>query len=147
MNSSELERRVCNLIQIGAISEVRPEEGLCRVSFGERTSPLSPWLSARAGHDKEFWHPDIGEQAIFFSPYGDGTQGFVLTGMFSNVVPLPEGSRTGMRIVEYGDGTRMEVDRENHVVRIVDSYGSAIRMAEGYIDLMPSIRVRVLQGG
>lgn len=130
---SEYERRISELVRVGVISEVQPENGLCRVSFGRRVSPLSPWFTRRAGKDREFWHPDIGEQAVYISPYGDGSEGFVLLGIFSNKMPLPEGAREGLHIIEYEDGTRFEVDRVNHVVLIKDSYDSRIRMADGDI--------------
>jgi phage baseplate assembly protein V len=146
-DSAELERRICNLIQVGVVSEVQPEKGLCRVSFGERVSPLSPWLASRAGKDKVFWHPDIGEQAVFISPYGDGSEGFVLLGVFSGKIPLPAGVAEGIHIVEYADGARMEYNRNEHVFSFTDSFGSAIKMAEGYIDLLPAIKVRVKKGG
>ena len=48
-------------------------------------------------------------------------------------MPLPDGAREGLHIVEYEDGTRIEVDRKEHVVEIKDSYGSYIRMADGDI--------------
>ena len=130
---SELERRISETLRVGVVSEVQPEKGLCRVSFGERVSPLSPWFAPRAGKDREFWHPDVGEQAVYFSPYGDGSEGFVLPGIFSNKMPLPDGAREGLHIIEYEDGTRIEVDRKEHVVEIKDSYGSYIRMADGDI--------------
>ncbi|WP_303321731.1 phage baseplate assembly protein V [Cloacibacillus evryensis] len=148
MNGGEQERRFANLIQLGVISEVQPEKGLCRVSFGERVSPLSPWLMGRCGDDKEFWHPDIGEQAIFFSPYGDGSEGIVMIGVMSNKKPLPAGAREGLYIKEFKDGSRIEVDRKNHVVLIKDSFGSYIKMAGGDI-IVKSIggKVRLNPGG
>lgn len=133
--SSEQERRISELVRVGVVSEVQPEKGLCRVSFGKRVSPLSPWFTRRAGKDREFWHPDIGEQAVYISPYGDGSEGFVLLGLFSNKMPLPDGAREGLHIIEYEDGTRIEVDRVEHVVEIKDSYGSSIRMEGGDIIL------------
>jgi phage baseplate assembly protein V len=123
---SEIERRISELLRVGVISEIQPEKGLCRVSFGERVSPLSPWFTRRAGKDREFWHPDIGEQAVYFSPYGDGSEGFALVGLFSNKMPLPDGAKENLHIVEYEDGVRIEVDRKEHVVQIKDSYGSFI---------------------
>lgn len=148
MNGGEQERRFANLIQLGVISEVQPEKGLCRVSFGERVSPLSPWLMGRCGDDKEFWHPDIGEQAIFLSPYGDGSEGIVMIGVMSNKKPLPTGAREGLYIKEFKDGSRIEVDRKNHVVLIKDSFGSYIKMAGGDI-IIKSIggKVRLNPGG
>ncbi|MCQ4765076.1 MULTISPECIES: phage baseplate assembly protein V [Cloacibacillus] len=148
MNGGEQERRFANLIQLGVISEVQPEKGLCRVSFGERVSPLSPWLMGRCGDDKEFWHPDIGEQAIFFSPYGDGSEGIVMIGVMSNKKPLPAGAREGLYIKEFKDGSRIEIDRKDHVVLIKDSFGSYIKMAGGDI-IVKSIggKVRLNPGG
>ena len=148
MNGGEQERRFANLIQLGVISEVQPEKGLCRVSFGERVSPLSPWLMGRCGDDKEFWHPDIGEQAIFLSPYGDGSEGIVMIGVMSNKRPLPSGAREGLYIKEFKDGSRIEIDRKNHIVLIKDSFGSYIKMAGGSI-IIKSIggKVRLNPGG
>ena len=145
--SRELERRIDEIVRLGVICEVMHEQGLCRVSFGERVSPPSPWLAGRAGKDREYWHPDIGEQAVFISPYGDGSEGFVMLGVFSNRISLPEGAGEDRRITEYGDGTRVVVDRGAHIVEIRDSYGSAIKMHDGFIDLLPANKVRVLQGG
>ena len=133
--SRELERRVDEIVGLGVISEVQHEAGLCRVSFGERVSPLSPWLMGRAGKDKEFWHPDIGEQAVFVSPYGDGSEGFVMMGIMSDKMPLPAEAGKDKHVTEYADGTRFLVDRQQHIVEIRDSYGSVIRMAGGDITI------------
>ena len=129
----EMERRVDEIVRLGVISEVQHKAGLCRVSFGERVSPLSPWLMGRAGKDKEYWHPDIGEQAVFVSPYGDGSEGFVMLGIMSDKMPLPEEAGESKHIIEYEDGTRILVDREEHIVEIKDSYGSYFRMKNGDI--------------
>jgi phage baseplate assembly protein V len=144
---NETERRLGEIVKLGVISEVNHAAGLCRVSFGTRVSPLSPWSMGRCGKDKEYWHPDIGEQVLFFSPYGDGSDGVVMTGLFSSKIPLPEEAAEGKHITEYADGTRILIDRGAHVVEIKDSFGSVIRMADGYIDLKPAIKVRVMRGG
>ncbi|MDO5562514.1 MAG: phage baseplate assembly protein V [Synergistaceae bacterium] len=144
---SESERRFANLIQFGEICEVEPEKGLCRVDFGDRVSPSSPWLMERCGDDKDFWHPDLHEQVVFLSPFGDGSEGLVLRGVPSNKKPLPTGAREGLYIKEFKDGTRIEVDRNTHVINIKDSYGSYIRFAGGYIYIAPAIQVKVVQGG
>ena len=143
---AETERRFGNLIQFGEICEVQPEKGLCRVSFGTRVSPLSPWLE-RCGDDKEFWHPDLHEQVVYLSPFGDGSEGLVLRGVASNKKPLPAGAREGLYIKEFKDGTRIEVDRSAHVVSIKDSYGSYIKFESGIIYIAPAVKVKVIQGG
>ncbi len=143
----ETERRLGEIVKIGVISEVQHEKGLCRVSFGERVSPLSKWFMCRCGKDKDYWHPDIGEEAAFISPFGDGSHGFVLVGISSDKMPLPEGAGENVRITEYADGTRLTIDREKHIVDLTDSYGSSIRMEGGYIYLKPAIQVKVQRGG
>ena len=50
--SRETERRIDEIVRLGVISEVQHKAGLCRVSFGERVSPLSPWLMGRAGRTR-----------------------------------------------------------------------------------------------
>lgn len=144
----DTERRFGNLIQYGRICEVQPENGLCRVELSPtRVSPLVPWLMSRCGFDKEFWHPDLGEQAIFFSPFGDGSDGFVLTGIMSDSMPLPSGAREGFYIKEFKDGTRIEIDRNAHTVKIKDSFGSYIKMAGGDILIKSSGgKVRINSG-
>ena len=146
-DARELERKIDGIVQFGVISEVRHEAGLCRVSFGERVSPLSPWLMGRCGKDKEYWHPDLGEQAVFVSPYGDGSEGFVMVGVMSNSFPLPAEAGEGRHIIEYEDGARYLADRKNHLLEWKSACNSVIRMHDGYIDLMPAIKVRVMQGG
>jgi phage baseplate assembly protein V len=128
---SELERRVSELIRIGVISEVQPEKGLCRVSFGKRVSPLSPWFALHAGEDRDFWAPSVGEQAVFFSPYGDGSEGVVLPGIFSNKVPVPEGAREGVHITEYGHGLRIERDGKKGVISITGSLHVSGKVIDG----------------
>lgn len=148
MNGGEQERRFANLIQLGVISEVQPDKGLCRVSFGTRVSPLSPWLMGRCGDDKEYWHPDLGEQAVFLSPYGDGSEGIVLVGVKSTKKPLPTGAKEGLYIKEFKDGTRIEVDRNEHIVLIKDSFGSYIKMADGNITIKSNGgKIRLNPGG
>lgn len=135
----ELERRIDNIVQVGVVSEVNHKAGLCRVSFGERTSPWSPWIMPRAGKDKEYWHPDIGEQVLYFSPFGDGSEGFVQLGVMSDRMPLPKDAGEGVHIREYEDGSRFLVDRINHVLDIRDSHGSYIRMVDGDV-VVKSVR-------
>lgn len=134
MNASEVERRLCELIQFGVVSEVRPELGKCRLSFGSRTTPLARWIETRANAGvKTFSHPRIGEQALFLAPSGDSSQGVVLLGVFSGVMPLPNGAAENVEIMQFGDGARLCVDQERHVISITDHYGSSITFKDGDI--------------
>ena len=61
-----------------------------------------------------------------------------MVGIMSNSKPLPSGAKEGIYIREFKDGSRIEVDRSEHIVQIKDSFGSYIRMADGDIILKSS---------
>ena len=71
-----------------------------------------------------------------------------MIGVMSNKKPLPAGAREGLYIKEFKDGSRIEIDRKDHVVLIKDSFGSYIKMAGGDI-IVKSIggKVRLNPGG
>jgi phage baseplate assembly protein V len=115
---AEMERRLANLIQVGRICEVWPEDALCRVDFGTRKSPMLPYFTPRAGQTKEYFHPDTGEQCLVFCPHGDERWGFVLVGIFSADCPVPSGSGQDIYIKEFPDGTRILYNRAKHILDI-----------------------------
>ena len=113
----EVERRTESLLRIGVVHEVFHEEGKCRVKFGDRMSAKVKWGTTKAGDDRVYWHPDVGEQVLVFAPFGEESQGIVGPSIFSELIPHP-GGREGLHIVEYRDGTRFEYDRANHKLKL-----------------------------
>ncbi len=136
MNGSEIERRISEIVQYGRVCEVQPEKGLCRLDLGSRVSPLVRWFDQRAGNAKRhFSHPDMGEQALLICPYGDSSQGVALVGIYSGRMPLPDGAGSKVDVTLWGDGAKVLVDQNAHVVKIEDSYGSYIKFESGNIYL------------
>ncbi|GEM_PF-1568571 len=119
---SELERRSGNFIRPGIVHEVFYEEGLCRVDFGERISPKIPWLETRAGDDISFWHPDIREQVLVLSEYGDASRGWVLRGFFSNQKKTT--GRKDLHRIQYSTGALFEYDKTEKVMKLQYEDGS-----------------------
>jgi phage baseplate assembly protein V len=133
----EIERVTEGIIRIGVVDSVLHDEGKCRVKLGDRLSHKLKFIAPRAGDDKVYWPPDVGEQVLILSPGGDDTAGFVLTGIFSNLKPLPEGAGENKFITEFKDGSRIEYDRESHRLKL-DIQGDIVITATGDIRMESS---------
>lgn len=110
----ELERRLSNTIRPGTVLEADYEKARIRVTMGDNTSAWLPWLTSRAGEDRTWHAPEVGEQVIVMAPGGELSAGYVMPGgIYKTDYPAnadkPEISRT-----TYKDGAILEYDREAH---------------------------------
>ena len=111
---SELERRLSNILRPGTVLEADYAKARIRVRMGDNTSAWLPWLASRAGEDRTWHAPEIGEQVLVMAPGGELSAGYVMPGgIYKNDYPAnadkPEISRT-----TYKDGAILEYDRESH---------------------------------
>lgn len=116
MNYAELLRRLENLLRPGVIAQVQYKPLRVRVATG---GLLTGWLAVfaqRAGEDREWNPPSIGEQCLVLSPSGEPAQGFVLVGLYSDAHSAPDDSPTRHRRA-YRDGAVIEYDTETHQLR------------------------------
>ncbi|KTT31194.1 baseplate assembly protein [Pseudomonas oryzihabitans] len=119
-----LSRLIENLIRLGTIAEVdhgsltdkRPAR--VRVQSGALLTGWLPWLTLRAGESREWDPPTLGEQVVVFSPSGQTTQGVVLCGLFSQLLPA-NGDRAGLHRRTYPDGAVVEYDSLAHRLRAI----------------------------
>lgn len=110
MNSlAELARLIENLIRFGTVAQVQVNPPRVRVKTGNITTAWRPWLNLRAGEDREWDPPTVGEQVILFSPSGNLAQGVALTGLSSDQHPA-NGDREGLHRRTYRDGAVIEYD-------------------------------------
>ena len=121
----ELERRLSNTIRPGTVLEADYEKARIRVTMGDNTSAWLPWLTSRAGEDRTWHAPEVGEQVIVMAPGGELSAGYVMPGaIYKNDYPAngdkPEISRT-----TYKDGAILEYDREAHAHLLQLPEGSA----------------------
>jgi phage baseplate assembly protein V len=130
---SELERRVAQMIRVGVIKSVDasdPTAPTCVVANGALETPSIPWFSARAGNDAEFWCPEVGEQAVVFSPFGDVAQGFALVGLFQDTHPAPS-TNPDVHVRKYKDGATIQYDRAAHAYSINIPAGGSFTISIG----------------
>ncbi|WP_241602740.1 phage baseplate assembly protein V [Rosenbergiella nectarea] len=106
---NELLRLISNLIRTGVISEVDPDNWLCRVKVGELETNWINWLTFRAGKTRSWWCPSVGEQVVLLSLGGNLDTAFALPAIYSNQFPPPGDSLTA-EVIEYEDGALFSYD-------------------------------------
>lgn len=118
---TDLLRRLSNVLRYGKIHSADYPAARVRVIFGDPADPENhivtawiPWLTTRAGGDREWWAPEVGEAALLLSPGGDLSSAVALPAIFSSAAPAPADRPTVHRTV-YDDGAVEEYDRAaNH---------------------------------
>nr|WP_286946257.1 phage baseplate assembly protein V [Pseudomonas sp. UBA6718] len=109
MNIADLARLLENIVRFGTVEAVQMQPPRVQVKSGNITTAWRPWLNLRAGADREWDPPTIGEQVVLLSPSGNLAQGVVLTGLFSDLIPA-NGERDGLHRRTYRDGAVIEYD-------------------------------------
>ncbi|SBW13034.1 Phage baseplate assembly protein V (modular protein) [uncultured Alphaproteobacteria bacterium] len=128
---TELERRVANIVRIGAVSDVDVAAARAVVSIGRLTTAPLPWLTRRAGADRDWWAPSVGEQVLVLAVGGDLAQGVILPALYADAAPAPADSGSVHRTV-YADGTLFEHDSAAKITRLsaLDAEGTLILEAK-----------------
>ncbi|WP_264735712.1 MULTISPECIES: phage baseplate assembly protein V [unclassified Wolbachia] len=138
---SELQRKMANIVRIGVVKEVDYEKAKVRVKIGEFLTDYLPWITMKAGEDRSWLPPNIDEQVIVLSPFGELSLGAVLAGIYQQKYAAPENKKE-INSVKFQDGTRLLYDKENHhlEIKVVDKItlkagGSSIEMTKSEIKL------------
>lgn len=114
---SELNRKLANIIRIGLVKEVDYEKAKVRVKIGDIVTDYLPWITSKAGKDRDWSAPDIDEQVMVFSPPGEISLGVVLRGIYQEKYSAPENKKE-IKSVKFQDGTRLLYDKEKHHLEI-----------------------------
>ncbi|AAS14341.1 prophage LambdaW5, baseplate assembly protein V [Wolbachia endosymbiont of Drosophila melanogaster] len=114
---SELQRKLANIIRIGLVKEVDYEKARVKVQIGEFLTDWLPWITSKAGKDRNWSPPDIDEQVIILSALGELSLGVVLAGIYQEKYPAPENKKE-INSVKIQDGTRLLYDKEKHHLEI-----------------------------
>jgi len=121
----ELERRLSNTIRPGKVLEADYAKARLRVTMGDNTSAWLPWLTSRAGEDRTWHAPEVGEQVIVMAPGGELSAGYVMPGgVYKNDYPA-NADKAEISRTTYKDGAILEYDRENHTHLLQLPEGSA----------------------
>lgn len=122
-NLVELARRLANVVREGTVAAVDPANYRVRVQYdtdeaGEPvlTAPI-PWMVTRAGPDREWWAPEVGEQVVLLAPSGELTQALALPALYSDAMPAPSDD-PDKRVQRYSDGAVFEYDRDAHRYKV-----------------------------
>ncbi|SFC75820.1 phage baseplate assembly protein V [Pseudomonas citronellolis] len=132
---AELARLIENLVRIGTIAEIDLANARVRVRTGDLLTGWLPWLAPRAGADREWDPPTVGEQVLLLSPSGQTANGVALVGLFSDQLPA-NGNRAGLHRRTYADGAVIEYDsQEHHLHAQLPADGTTLLISTGGIHL------------
>lgn len=148
-----LARLLENLIRLGTIAEVDVAKARVRVQTGKLLTAWLPWLAPRAGSEREWSPPSVGEQVLLVSPSGQLANGVAITGLFSQHHPA-NGDRELLHRRTYPDGAVLEYDSAAHLLRAtipgdveVAATGSITATAGADITLQAGGDVAITAGG
>ncbi len=134
-----LSRLLENLIRFGVIAEVQMVPPRVKVNTGKLTTTWLPWLALRAGADREWDPPTVGEQVILVSPSGQLANGVVITGLPSDHIPA-NGNRAGLHRRTYADGAVIEYDSvAHHLNATLPDNGTTSLVSKGGINIIGPI--------
>lgn len=138
---ADILRRLENLIRLGTIAQVDPVARRCRVNTGGLLTDWLPWATQRAGEDREWDAPSVGEQCLLFSPSGEPALGVVLLGLYSDQFPAPDNNPNRRRRA-YRDGAVVEYDTETHAMRAtLPAGGTAEITAPGGVTITGNTKI------
>lgn len=121
----DLERRLCNIVRPGTISDVDYAKARVKVKVGDNTTAWLPWVTGRAGGDVSWHAPEKNEQVLVLSPSGEMAVGFVIPSIYQNSYPA-NGSSADVSVTTFKDGATVKYDRSQSAYNIaIPSSGKA----------------------
>jgi phage baseplate assembly protein V len=127
---SDVERRLSNMIRFGVVAEADYARARLRVRCGDLLTDWIPFAALRAGGDKTWHPPEVGEQVVMAAANGDLRQAVVLGAVNSVKNPAP-GDRATRATVVYGDGTTLAYDREAHAYALQINAAGTFKLSLG----------------
>ncbi|AMO58113.1 phage baseplate assembly protein [Endozoicomonas montiporae CL-33] len=137
----ELARQLANVVRPGIVVEVDHRQAKVRVQTGKLKTQWLPWLTLRAGNNRN-WQPlEVGEQVILLCPCGDPAQAWVLGSGYQENLPALS-SDPDKEIYRFSDGAHFEYDRKNHHLKVQLPSGSTTELVStGGIDFTGDLTV------
>ncbi|WP_353283766.1 phage baseplate assembly protein V [Wolbachia endosymbiont (group A) of Lypha dubia] len=131
---AELNRRLANIIRIGLVKEIDYKKARVRIKVGEFLTDWLPWITARAGEDRSWFLPNIDEQVIVLSPFGELSLGVVLPAIYQEKYPPPENKKE-ISSVKFQDGTKLLYDKDKHHLEIDVVDKITLKVGESSIEM------------
>lgn len=142
---ADLQRRVANLIRMGTVEEADYAAARVRIRFAQAVTHWLPWTTQRAGQDRSWWAPEVGEQVVVLAPSGDLAQGVVCFSIYQAAHPAPADSPDVTRRV-YADKALEEYDRAAHR-KHTKIPGDIVSEASGSITMEAGDAITLTAGG
>lgn len=114
---AQFSRLLANMIRIGTIEAADYATAKARVRLGDLVTDWLPWMVERAGPDRDWVAPELGEQVVLFCPSGNPELG-IIGGSLYQTAHAANGDSKDLRRVTFGDGTVCEYDRAGHKLNI-----------------------------
>lgn len=131
--NAEIFRRLENLIRLGKIKTIKPSKPFSTVTveIGEITTAEIRFLNLRAGNDKAWDPPSIGEEVIVLSPCGVLEMGIAIAGLNNELNPAPSDD-LNKNIRVFADGCVIAYDiATHHLSAILPPSGTVELTANG----------------
>lgn len=135
--SADIQRRLENLIRLGQIKTVAAAKPYMTVTvqIDEITTAPIRYLNLRAGNDKTWDPPSIGEEVIVLSPCGVLEMGIAIGGLNNADNPAPS-TDLNKNIRMFSDGCLISYDTQSHALEaILPSGGTAVLTATGGVTI------------
>lgn len=131
---ADLRRRVDRLLRTGTVTEVDAARARVRVRYApspdEAVTGWLPWLTARAGADRDWWAPSPGEGVLILAPSGELAAAVVLPALYQAARPAPSGA-PDRHVVVYASGARVEHDGAAKTFTVTSAAGNAVTVDDG----------------
>lgn len=112
--NTEHDRRIANLVRVGTVAELDEANAKVKIDLGDLISEWVPWVTGRAGPDRTWHAPEVGEQVVLLSPSGEVSQGVALPSVYQTAHGAPATSKDKAR-TEFSDGAFIQYDRAGHL--------------------------------
>lgn len=137
----DIERRLCNIVRPGTVSDVDYSNARIKVKVGDNTTGWLPWVTGRAGGNVTWQAPEKNEQVLVLSPAGEMAVGFVIPSVYQNNYPA-NGNSADIERTTYSDGAVIEYHRDTSTYNITLPSSGTANIAVG-----PNSSVAVNQNG
>ena len=106
---AELHRKLENLVRRGVVAEVDADAGRARVRISDIQTAWLPWTARRAGDDKTWWAPAVGEHVCLMAPGGELEGAVIVAALNSTENPPPE-TDPNVAALHFRDGAVLQYD-------------------------------------
>lgn len=135
----EIDRLIANIFTYGTVTEITGDRA--RVEFGGNQSAALRWLTSRAGKDRTWHAPSVGEQVLVACPIGDTAQGVIIGSLYKKDMPAPT-LDSNIYCQHFTDGCVISYDSKNHALSAtLPDGGTAALTATGGITITGDTKI------